>query len=133
MRIFVFILALLGGLACGGVGFLWKDVERSPKMKEALRWADRLESSKDWEQAARAEGKDPDEVREMVAKLRQLLILTNVLLAAFPLAFVGGVFALKRQGLFAALLLLLTAAVPLYFAWRLASIERILLIVGVAT
>jgi len=134
MRILVFLLALLGGLACVGVGFLWKSAEKDPKVKEAREWVDKVESGSDWEKQARAEGRDPDKIREAVGYFRQLLLLTNVLFGAAALAVIGGLFALDRRGLIAGLLLLVAAAVPLYLAWRLASIEeRILTIVGVAT
>src|SRR6266511_2851933 len=123
MRIFVFILALLGGLACGGVGWIWKSDAASPEVKELMRLMDQIVADKDWEELVRGQGKDPEQARELVARFRQVIPLSYALLAAFPLAVGAGLLALNRRGPLAAPLFLLGVAAPFYFAWRLSAID----------
>ncbi|HKB41675.1 MAG TPA: hypothetical protein VKD72_34945, partial [Gemmataceae bacterium] len=121
MRIFVFILALLGGIACGFLGLIAKTAESKTQAKVYLQALEQMTSEQEWEAKLRKENKNPDNVREAIARYRRLLLLCYALLAAFPLSVGAGLLILNRRGLFAAPLLLLAAAVPFYLTRQVAA------------
>src|SRR5947208_3119740 len=121
MRIFVFILALLGGVGCGLLGLLAKSAEAQSGVRPLMELAEKITSDEQWEAEVRKQGKDPDKAREAIARYRQLLLLCYALLAAFPLSVGAGLLVLNRRGLLAAPLLLLAAVVPFYLTWRVAA------------
>src|SRR5262245_30927619 len=118
MRIAVFILALLGGLSCGLLGWLAKSAEAQTEVRPWYQLLEKTTSEKDWEAEVQMAGLNPDKVREAITRYRQLLLLCYSLLAAFPLSVGAGLLVLYRRRLLAAPLLLLSAAVPLYLTWR---------------
>src|SRR5262245_21945680 len=93
MRVLAFILALLGGIACAVLGIIRKDAfEGSAEFQRVRMFASDL---------ALAE-----------------LLCPYSLLAAFPLASIGGLLALYRCRVLGVLLLLVSAGAPLFFTWR---------------
>src|SRR5262245_45369423 len=104
MRIAVFILALLGGLACGALGWMVKSAEQTSEAAQLVRQLDEemARLNKDEAEAARELGLDPARVREAADRLRRIVHLCYALLAAFPLAVGGGLLVLNRRGLLAA-------------------------------
>src|SRR5262249_46746743 len=121
MRIFVFILALLGGIACGFLGLIAKTAESKTQAKVYLQALEQMTSEQEWEAKLRKENKNPDNVREAIARDRRRLRPCYALLAACPLSVGAGLLILNRRGLFAAPLLLLAAAVPFYLTRQVAA------------
>src|SRR5262245_42221049 len=80
-----------------------------------------MTSEQEWEAKLRKENKNPDNVREAIARYRRLLLLCYALLAAFPLSVGAGLLILNRRGLSAAPLLLPAAPAPSYLTRPVAA------------
>ena len=115
MRIVVCILAVLGGLAAGGFGFIV--LQQTSKQTETMQLQkaelDKMmaEATKDQKETAKAAGLT-DQINNVVFMVRLFSILPYALLAAAPLALLACVLAIMRKRLLTAILLLLVRGRP---------------------
>ncbi len=107
MRYGVLILAVLGALACGALGYQWTSDASNPEFRLVLDLA-RVAASVD-------PAKKP-ELDAETATLDRLVRAAYLLMLACPLGLVGGVAAFSRKGKIAAALLWIAGIAPLIFA-----------------
>lgn len=103
MRIAALVLAILGALAAVGLGVLFLVAQSQPQALATRAMARDILRSPTMPEAAR---------QQMRAALARQQALPYFLLAALPLSIFGAVLAMKRRGLWAALLLLLSGLGP---------------------
>jgi hypothetical protein len=132
MRILVFILALLGAIACGGIAFLLfigiSTAKTVPEINFALQLADQLsklddeallqEISKvqDRELQQNLRGVNLKQLRGALGLFKALEFTTYSLGGAALLGLIGGIFALLRKKWIAIILFLASVGAPVYFA-----------------
>lgn len=104
MRIVALIMSILGALAALGVGLLFVLGNSMAKDSPQFRLAMELIRSPEIPETGRAKAK---------AALGRQLAIPYFLLAAVPLAIIGGMLAMERRRLWAALLLLMAAVGPI--------------------
>jgi hypothetical protein len=121
----IFVLALLGGLACGLFGSIWRWQDEKTTEVQLQRLVEKegiRQPTDDQVDLLRLlYGVDMRQLPEMIARRRQL---TSPLLVAFPAALLGGILALLRRRRVAGPVLLLCAAGGLFFAGRASEFFR---------
>ncbi len=117
MRIAVLILAVLGGLACLGLGLVWKASADSPLAREVLEIKKEIEKgAKDDPEFFNKRGMSETKFREAMSDLDRVLRAMWILLGVGPLAIVGGVVAMMGKRFVAGPILLVAGIAPLPFA-----------------
>src|SRR5262245_39646825 len=103
MRILVLILAILGGLGSGFLGYKWYgDAQRLKEPIDAVRGA----------AEATPEGK------AKLAEFDRLVMSSYFLMAGALVAVVGGILAMNGRGLIAGVLMLAVVAVPVVLSQK---------------
>jgi hypothetical protein len=100
MRVVVLIIALLGAVASGFLGYKWFSDSRSDEYKLARQLA-----------GAAAES-GSEEAKAKVAEVDRLVTASYFLMAAFALGIAGGILAYTGRGLIAGVILLAASIVP---------------------
>jgi hypothetical protein len=121
MRIAVIILAVLGALGAGFLGFKWNSDSRKPEVQLMRKLVEEVGKEDT------AEGK---EAREKLAEVDRLVLASYFLMAAAPLALVGAFLASRGQGLIAGVVLLGAGLVPTVLAPKSLLFSFPLLIAG---
>jgi WD40 repeat protein/Leucine-rich repeat (LRR) protein len=126
MRNAVSVLAVLGALACGVLGWKYKSDERTGEHFRQIRQIERdlARAGRDEQQVLLEMRIDPARHVEARTEHRWVLWLCYAMLAALPLGLLGGLLALHVKGWLGGPVLLLAAAGPLVCAGQLPSITQ---------
>jgi hypothetical protein len=120
MRIAVLILALLGAVTAGFLGYKWFSDSRSPEVKAARDLAEAL-------------GQLPgaEDAKAKVAEHDRLVLASYFLMGAFVLGIAGGALAYTGKGVIAGIILLVAAGVPAVLAPKSLVFSCPLVVAGV--
>jgi hypothetical protein len=135
MRIVVLILAILGAIACGFLGFAaysgYSEAKNKPDWEKARALEDKLLEMDDAAIRQAAPGFEPSLLKDIVRVRKPAEMLMYSLMGAAGVGFIAGFLALFRFKWLACLLLLASAAAPTYFAFQIRDfIEKVLKTAG---
>jgi hypothetical protein len=113
MRVTAFVMTLLGTLACAGIGGLGLLAVTTVELVARAKFANTLGVTAS--QVDLREFLSPAEQQDLQAKMRTLRSSAWSMISSSVLGLVACVLAMKRRGLWAALLLLVAGVGPLVF------------------